>query len=141
MSSAHSTRMGDALMSETMHWQDQLLTTKFFVPASPHTLISRPRLTALLDEGLQRKLTLLSAPAGSGKTTLLSTWIQSRPGGDFPVAWVSLDEGDNDPARFWSYVITALDRSYEGIGQAALADLHARAPSIQYILTTLINNM
>ena len=132
---------GDVRMQESTSCNDQLLITKFFVPASPHTLISRPRLIALLDEGLQRKLTLLSAPAGSGKTTLLSTWIQSRPEGDLPVAWVSLDEGDNDPVRFWSYVITALDRSYPGIGQEALADLYARTPSIEYILTTLINNM
>src|SRR5215469_1496466 len=132
---------GNTRIQESTPCNDQLLITKFFVPASPYTLISRPRLTALLDEGLQRKLTLLSAPAGSGKTTLLSTWIQSRPEGDLPVAWVSLDEGDNDPVRFWSYVITALDRSYPGIGQEALADLHARAPSIEYILTTLINHM
>src|SRR5216683_514248 len=74
-------------MNESMLWQDQLLATKIFVPASPQTLIRRPRLTALLDEGLQRKLTLLSAPAGFGKTTLLSTWVQTRAEEDAPVAW------------------------------------------------------
>src|SRR5215467_410422 len=80
---------GDTRMQKSAPCNDQLLITKFFVPAAPPTLISRPRLTALLDEGLQRKLTLLSAPAGSGKTTLLSTWMQSRPEGESPVAWVS----------------------------------------------------
>src|SRR5713101_344028 len=107
-------------MNESMLWQDQLLATKIFVPASPQTLIWRPRLTALLDEGLQRKLTLLSAPAGFGKTTLLSTWVQTRAEEDAPVAWVSLDESDNNPVRFWSYLLTALDTSYQGIGQQAL---------------------
>src|SRR5713226_3619371 len=87
MSLAHSTRTGGASMNESMLWQDQLLATKIFVPASPQTLIRRPRLTALLDEGLQRKLTLLSAPAGFGKTTLLSTWVQTRAEEDAPVAW------------------------------------------------------
>ena len=129
-------------MNESMLWQDQLLTTKFFVPASPHVLISRPRLTALLNVGLRRKLTLLSAPAGFGKTTLASTWVRSRSEEDAPVAWVSLDESDNDPARFWSCLLTALDTSYEGIGQQALAQLRApQVPPIQSILTTLINTM
>ncbi len=112
------------------------------VPSPPRVLIARPRLSALLNEGLQRKLTLLSAPAGFGKTTLLSTWVQSRPEQDAPVAWVSLDESDNNPVHFWSYLLTALSTSYQGIGQQALAHLHApQVPPIQSILTTLINAM
>ena len=98
--------------------QNRLLATKFFVPASPHALITRQRLYALLDESLHSTVTLLSAPAGFGKTTLLSQWLQTRSAADASAAWVSLDEGDNDPVRFWTYVFTALD-----IGQPGLCTL------------------
>src|SRR6266700_6462396 len=64
-------------MDEAMLFHDQLLATKFFVPSSSHPLIPRPQLTTLLNQGLRRKLTLISAPAGFGKTTLLSSWVQS----------------------------------------------------------------
>src|SRR5205085_231389 len=79
------------------------------IPSPSHTLIPRPRLTAQLNASLQHKLTLTSAPAGFGKTTLLSAWVQSLPSGNPHVAWFSLDEGDNDPLRFWEYALTALD--------------------------------
>ena len=111
---------------------NELLATKLMVPSPPHVLIARPRLSALLNEGLQRKLTLLSAPAGFGKTTLLSTWVRSRPEQDAPVAWVSLDESDNDPVRFWSYLLTALNTSYQGIGKPALAHLSLDGSRGQY---------
>ena len=71
-----------------------LLKTKLFVPPARPELISRPRLIERLNEGLDRRLTLVSAPAGFGKTTLLSEWVA---GAGRPVAWLSLDEGDNDP--------------------------------------------
>src|SRR5438105_9958533 len=75
---------------------EQLLSTKFFVPSFSSALVPRPRLTRLLDEGIGCPLTLVSAPAGFGKTTLLSAWVHAREE-DYPrVAWVSLDEGDND---------------------------------------------
>src|SRR5438128_11302347 len=96
-------------MNQSTLLQDHLLTTKFFIPSPSHTLILRPRLTAQLSASLQHKLTLASAPAGFGKTTLLSAWLQSLPPGNPHVAWVSLDEGDNDPLRFWEYTLTALD--------------------------------
>ncbi len=67
-------------MEESALFHDQLLATKFFIPASSHGLVPRPRLHALLNESLQRKLTLLSAPAGFGKTTLLSDWLRSLRG-------------------------------------------------------------
>jgi LuxR family maltose regulon positive regulatory protein len=89
--------------------QSQLLATKFYIPVAPGTLISRPRLTALLDESLKRPLTLVSAPAGFGKTTLLSAWVQSLKARTPLVAWVSLDEEDNDPLSFWTYILSALD--------------------------------
>ncbi|HUT19581.1 MAG TPA: LuxR C-terminal-related transcriptional regulator [Anaerolineae bacterium] len=101
-----------------------LLKTKLFIPPPPPRLVSRPRLVERLNEGLQlgRKLALISAPAGFGKTTLLSEWIGQV---DRPVAWVSLDESDNDPTRFWSYVIAALQTVRPEFGLATQAALHA----------------
>jgi LuxR family maltose regulon positive regulatory protein len=85
--------------------------------------VPREPLLAWLDEGLEHKLTLLSAPAGSGKTTLVSEWIATRsePQEAPPVAWVSLDAGDNDPVRFWRYVITACQAFHPAVGEPALA--------------------
>jgi LuxR family maltose regulon positive regulatory protein len=119
---------------------DQLLSTKFFIPLSSHALVPRPRLSALLDEGLQRSLTVVSAPAGFGKTTLLSAWAEALPKEAAQVAWVSLDEQDNDPVRFWTYVLTALDRLQPGMcADLASYLLTQQAPPIQYLLTVLIN--
>jgi len=78
------------------------------------------RLSERLDEGLERKLTLLSAPAGFGKTTLLSSWIRELSGDARPVSWLSVDSGDNDPARFWRYFVTATDQLQPGSGTTAL---------------------
>jgi LuxR family maltose regulon positive regulatory protein len=119
---------------------DSLLATKLAIPAVCSCLISRPRLIERLRAGLQGPLTLLSAPAGSGKTTLLSSWRASPEGRNLPLAWVSLDETDNDPTRFWRYVLTALDRAAPGVGSTALALLHASdAPSMEAVLTALLN--
>ncbi len=104
----------------------ELLATKFFVPSSPHTLVSRPRLSTLLDEGLQRSLTIVSAPAGFGKTTLLAAWVQTLPKETTRVAWVSLDEQDNDLVRFWMYVFTALDRLQPGMCSQFVAYLRTQ---------------
>ena len=121
---------------------DELLATKFFVPSCPHVLVSRPRLFTLLDEGLQRPLTVVSAPAGFGKTTLLSAWVQALPQEIAPVAWVSLDEQDNDAVRFWMYVFTALDRLQPGICSDLVTYLRTQqTPPIQYLLTALINRL
>jgi LuxR family maltose regulon positive regulatory protein len=88
----------------------QLLATKFFVPVAPGTLIVRPRLHRLLDESLNYPLTLVSAPAGFGKTMLLSAWTRALQARHPLVAWVSVDEEDNDPRLFWTYVLSALDQ-------------------------------
>ncbi len=122
----------------------ELLRTKL-APPRPHlSLVPRGALLARLDEGLKYRLTLLSAPAGFGKTTLLSEWIavhserQDMP----PVAWVSLDAGDNDPARFWRYVITACKVFDVAIGESALALLRtARHISFEIVLTMFINDL
>ena len=82
-----------------------ILTTKLYIPPPRPKAVLRPRLIERLNEGLQRKLTLISAPAGFGKTTLVSEWVA---GCGRPVAWLSLDEGDNDPARFLTYLVAAL---------------------------------
>jgi LuxR family maltose regulon positive regulatory protein len=120
--------------------ESPLLQTKLYVPQLRRELVRRPRLTSRLDDALRagRKLTLLSAPAGFGKTTLLSEWIGGAP----PVAWVSLDEGDNDPARFWAYLLAALDGVLPGAGRQAEALLHAPQPSpVEAVVTVLINDM
>ncbi|MEO1348531.1 MAG: hypothetical protein AAFW84_06970, partial [Cyanobacteria bacterium J06635_15] len=81
-----------------------LLETKLYLPQWSADRVSRPRLIDCIHP--KRKLTLISAPAGFGKTTLLAEWVAAAP--TRPVAWVSLDPSDNDPAVFWTYLITAL---------------------------------
>src|SRR6266446_1551341 len=121
---------------------EQLLSTKFFVPSSSSALIPRPRLTRLLDEGIGCPLTLVSAPAGFGKTTLLSAWVHALQEDHPRVAWVSLDEGDNDLVRFWTYVLTALDHVQPGRYRELVSYLHTQqSPPVQSILTALINRL
>src|SRR2546421_1856155 len=134
-------------MDEAMLFHDQLLATKFFVPSSSHPVIPRPQLSTLLNQGLRRKLTLISAPAGFGKTTLLSSWAQSfsqeNPGAP-RVAWVSLDESDNEPVLFWTYALTALDTQQPGLCAQLLAylqTLQAPPPPVRYVLQALINTL
>jgi LuxR family transcriptional regulator, maltose regulon positive regulatory protein len=104
--------------------------------------VSRPRLIARLDRGAEGKLTLVSAPAGFGKTTLLAEWLAAAPAGPRPAAWVSLDQGDNDPATFLAYVSTAMQRVRPGIGAHALALLQSpQPPPIESVVTTLINEV
>ena len=121
-----------------------LLTTKLYIPPVRPELVSRPRLIERLNAGLHRKLTLISAPAGFGKTTLLSEWIYRRGGmtPPLPVAWLSLDQGDNDPARFLAYFIAALQTVQAGTGETALAMLRSsQPPPIESLLTGLINEI
>ena len=117
--------------------QIRLLRTKLFVPQPLPDLLARARLEERLDAGTTCRLTLLSAQAGSGKTSLLSRWIQQR---GLSVAWVSLDDADNDPARFWVYVFSALEGRQPGLGAAGLASLAGLPPPpIEVVLTELIN--
>jgi len=119
-----------------------LLTTKLYLPPARPTLVPRPRLTAHLSDGLTRPLTLISAPAGFGKTTLLSEWRASDAGRDFPLAWLSLDDDDNNPTRFLTYVVAALATLQPGLGETTLALLHSpQPPPPQAILTSLINDL
>ena len=121
---------------------DPLLLTKLFVPLPRPSLVSRPRLSERLREGLGCKLTLLSAAAGFGKTTLLSMWLATSSGGDRSAVWLSLDAADNDPARFWRYFFAAMNRLRPGAGDAALMLLRSpQAPPIETVLTTLLNEL
>ena len=103
-----------------------LLATKLYLPRLQPGFLARPRLTEGLDEGLARGLVLVCAPAGFGKTALLADWARQ---GRRPVAWLSLDQGDNDPARFWRHVIAALDRMRPGDRRAARSAARPAVPA------------
>ena len=135
-----------------------LLTTKLYIPPPRPALVPRPRLVERLNAGLDAacRLVLVSAPAGFGKTTLLSEWIYSVETAEQAMptlfAWLSLDKGDNDPARFWAYAVAALREVRLDIGAAALTILqspqpattsapHDRVEWIETILTDLINEL
>jgi LuxR family maltose regulon positive regulatory protein len=129
-----------------------LLTPKIQAPRLHGAHITREHLLARLNEGLVRQLTLLCAPAGSGKTTLLSQWLAARDTSTAanvagPVAWLTLDASDNDPTRFWSYLITACRIAYTDFGQTALAQLQKRwqpavePASLEGVVTALLNEL
>jgi LuxR family maltose regulon positive regulatory protein len=116
-----------------------LLQTKLFVPTTRRERVLRPALIARLNEGLIGKLTMISAPAGFGKTTLVADWLQQL---ERPSAWISLDEGDNDPVRLCGYVLAALQRIEPEIGRATQAMLQApQPPSQDLLLTCLVNDV
>jgi len=126
-----------------------LLTTKLYIPPVRPELVSRPRLIERLNAGLHRKLTLISAPAGFGKTTLVSEWVSESAREQVgesargrPVAWLSLDEGDNDLARFLTYLVAALQTVDAGIGKDVLDMLQSpQLPPLESLLTLLINDL
>src|SRR4030066_2155551 len=112
-----------------------ILQTKLYIPPIRPELVPPPRLIERLNAGLPagRKLTLVSAPAGFGKTTLVSEWVA---GSDLHVAWLSLDEGDNDPTRFLTYLVAALQTIAAHIGKRVLGALQSpQPPTIEPILT------
>jgi LuxR family maltose regulon positive regulatory protein len=120
-----------------------ILATKLYIPPPRAEIVIRPRLIERLNLGVEmgRKLTLISASAGFGKTTLVSEWIASY---GKSVAWLSLDEGDNDPVRFISYLIAALQTIKTEIGEGLLPALHAsqhQPPQVEAFLTTLLNEI
>ncbi len=128
---------------------ETLLYTKLFAPPIRPSLVPRQRLEKQLNQGLQlgHKLTLISAPAGFGKTTLASIWLQanSKAAPAVAIAWLSLDEGDNDLARFLTYLIAALEQSdaiAATFGQEILTPLQSPQPlPAEAILTPLINEL
>ena len=119
--------------------RDALLRTKLQVPRLRPGLVPRPRLAGQLDEGLSRGLILVAAPAGYGKSVLLSGWARDR---GQPVAWLSLDEGDNDPVRFWRHVLAALDVPRPGIAGRVGPPAGSPPPSAyETLVTALINDI
>lgn len=118
---------------------DSLLTTKLHVPSARSHLIKRGRLLAKLNQGLKRKLILISAAAGFGKTTVLSAWAKQTR---LPVSWLALDERDNDSTRFWTYVVAALREADKNVGASTLSILKsAEASSFETFLTPLLNEL
>ncbi len=144
-----------------------LLVSKLHPPHLPSALVARPGVVARLDAGMAYKLTLLSTPAGFGKTTAVNQWLAEhhppyasivpqisaettmQPTTSFyqHTAWVSLDEGDNDPARFWRYIIAACQRFHADLGRRTLALLFSalqppfELPSQEMLLTFLLNDI
>ncbi|HKV59618.1 MAG TPA: LuxR C-terminal-related transcriptional regulator [Ktedonobacteraceae bacterium] len=116
-----------------------ILATKLYIPPLRPEVVSRPRLLERLKEGLRCKLILISAPAGFGKTTLVSEWVASC---QRPVAWLSLDEGDNDPTRFLTYLVAAMQTIAANIGEGVLGVLQSpQPPPTESILATLLNDL
>jgi len=129
-----------------------ILTTKLFIPPIRSKYVPRSRLIDRLNKGLNRKLTLISAPAGFGKTTLISEWVNNlrlapaiESQFENRIAWFSLDENDNDIARFLAYYIAAINQ-IDGIddtfGNGALIMLQSpQPPPTEVVLTSLINEI
>jgi LuxR family maltose regulon positive regulatory protein len=129
--------------------EPDLLIPKLHFPRLPSSLVVRQRLLTQIDAGLERKLTLLSAPAGFGKTTVVSQWLADRRthGQMSPVAWLSLEESDNDLIRFWRYVMIACQTIQTTASQSALAMLSNLASrpfeprALEALLTQFLNEM
>ena len=118
-----------------------LLETKLHVPRWRRSLVARPRLSERLSRGAESALTLVSAPAGFGKTTLLAEWLAVAAAGGRSVAWLSLDQRDNDPALFWTYVVAALNTGAPGGGAGTLSLLEPPRPPNEAGLVTLLNDL
>src|SRR4029079_10593155 len=115
------------------------LATKLYLPAARQTLVDRPVLLDQLKYGLRGKLTLVSAPAGFGKTSLVAAW---RKDCETPLAWVSLDEEDNEPLRFLDYLIGALQTVDADLGgESAELLSHTSTPPVKIVLTSLLNEI
>jgi len=133
------TKIGSTTPRSTSRGAEPLIKTKLFIPPLRVDRVARPRLFELLDAGSQRSLTLVSAPAGFGKTTLLAGWAAHT---SLPIAWFSVDEGDNDPVRFVAYLIAALDSVLSSdLSEQFQAFTQSLRPSIQPTLVQLINHL
>ena len=121
----------------------RVLSTKLYIPPIQPSLVRRPRLIQVLENGYQagKRVTLISAPAGFGKTTLLREWIKTTEP-EKPFGWISLDDGDNDPVRFLVYLISAIQKVHPRIGQTILASLNStQIPPLPELAETLINEI
>ncbi len=121
----------------------RVLSTKLYIPPIQPSLVRRPRLVQVLENGYQagKRVTLVSAPAGFGKTTLLREWIKTTEP-EKPFGWLSLDDGDNDPVRFLIYLISAIQKVYAEVGQSILPSLNStQVPPLLELVETLINEI
>lgn len=127
-----------------------IVITKLFIPQPRPELVHRPRLLAQLNQGLTRKLTLISAPAGFGKTTLVADWAQrlqlslsTESLSDTRMAWISLDKDDNDPTRFLTYFIASIKQAggiHENLAENLLDMLQSpQRPPVKDIVKAIIN--
>ena len=120
-------------------YNDPILRTKLYIPRTRSNRVARPRLIGLMNEAVQCTAILVCAPAGYGKTTLLSEWI---PQYEHCVTWLSLDEGDNDPTRFWRYFLAALQTLNPDLCKDPQLLLEgSQAPPIETVLTLTINEL
>jgi LuxR family transcriptional regulator, maltose regulon positive regulatory protein len=113
-----------------------LVEAKLSPPRQRRGMVDRQHVSRRLDAGEDAELTLVAAPAGYGKTTAVRAWCASR---NAPLAWVTLDVGDNDPWRLWRYIATAVDRVREGLGRRALRRLSSVVGAIELPLDELMN--
>ncbi len=101
-------------------------------------MVQRPRVMRALDAGADAALTLVAAPAGYGKTTAVRA---GAPPSGAALAWVTLDAGDNDPAWFWTYIATAVDRIRDGLGRRSLHQIRASGMPIEVAVEELLNGI
>ena len=118
-----------------------LLETKLHVPRWRRSLVARPRLSERLRRGAESALTLVSAPAGFGKTTLLAEWLAVAAADERSVAWLSLDQRDNDPALFWTYLVAALNTGAPAVSAGGLLLLQRPQPPNEAGLVALLNDL
>jgi LuxR family transcriptional regulator, maltose regulon positive regulatory protein len=116
-----------------------LVRTKLYVPPVRRGVVARPRLAERLGGDRQPRLTLISGPAGFGKTTLLATWAEAASPAGRPLAWVSLEETEQQPGPFWTYVVSAIDAAAPGHVGGLLPLLETPHPSMESVLATLVN--
>ena len=115
-----------------------LLQTKFLAPAYNPKSVERTQIISRLEPRSARKLVLISAPAGYGKTTLVSQWLQSQ---NKSFCWLSLDKTDDDPIRFWRYLIGTIDAKIENLGTNVNKYLDTTPPQIEAAITGLVNEL
>jgi LuxR family transcriptional regulator, maltose regulon positive regulatory protein len=118
-----------------------IIQTKLYVPLRRGATVPRPRLSDRLSRAIDARLILVSAPAGFGKTTLLATWLASSAQRERLTAWLSLDQSDNNPTAFWTFVIAALQTHAPGVGTGSLALIEAAQTPIEVVLGTLLNEI
>jgi ATP/maltotriose-dependent transcriptional regulator MalT len=130
---------GEQMDLSSQEQREPLLRTKLFVPLLQPKRVNRPRLTGRISSGLDKALILVSAPAGYGKTTLVSSWLHETK---IPSAWISLDEGDNDPIHFLQYFLTALQKIIPAIQLDMLSALGGSQPNpFEALLNIIINEI